>query len=292
MPALQKLAPMVCAVVSQPDRPAGRNLKMQASPVKLAAEELGLEVFSPEKARALDFVELIEGMQADALIVAAYGQILSERLLNAAKHGGINLHGSLLPYYRGAAPIQRAILNGELTTGVTLMQMDKGMDTGDEIARLETSIGPDETYGELQDRLAILAADLVYEYAPALASGNYSRIQQDHDLATYAPKIEKAEARLDFEQSAELNYRRFRAFTPSPGAYLELESGIMRLSVARLVKDVEAQPGTILASDSGCRIAFSTGALEFQELQPFGKRRMSGRDYLNGMRLRPGDRIQ
>ena len=157
VPALRALAEHVVLVVSQPDRPTGRGMKLQSSPVKKLALELGLPVETPEKARTPEFVEQVAAIGADVHVVAAYGQILSVKLLETAKNGGINLHGSILPAYRGAAPIQRSILNGDHETGVTLMQMDKGMDTGDMIAVAKTPIGPDETYGELQTRLSEIA---------------------------------------------------------------------------------------------------------------------------------------
>src|SRR5262249_18938452 len=151
VPALQELKDHISLVVTQPDRPSGRGMRMHSSPVKEAALEIGLPVETPEKSRAPEFVERLQSENADALVVASYGQILSQRVLDSAKRGGINLHGSILPKYRGAAPIQRAILDGEPETGITLMQMDKGMDSGDIIAIERTPIGSDETYGELQD---------------------------------------------------------------------------------------------------------------------------------------------
>jgi folate-dependent phosphoribosylglycinamide formyltransferase PurN len=173
VPALRAVAEQTVLAVSQPDRPSGRGMGLKASPVKLAAQELGLEVATPQKCRAPEFVEQLESLQADALIVAAYGQILSQSVLDSVRRGGINLHGSILPKYRGAAPIQRAILEGETQTGVTLMQMDRGMDTGDVIAISRTPIGPDETYGELQERLAETGAELLFEWLERIVAGDY-----------------------------------------------------------------------------------------------------------------------
>lgn len=293
VPALVALAPHVCLIVSQPDRPSGRNLKLTPSPVKMKANELGLPCLTPEKARDKEFVEHLQALQADALVVAAYGQILSQSVLDSARFGGINLHGSLLPAWRGAAPIQRAIEAGDATTGVTLMQMDKGMDTGDEIARVETSIGPDETYGELTGRLADMAADLAAEWMPKITTGNYNRVPQQNELATQAPKVTKAEAELDWEQDVTDNYRRFRAFTPSPGPFFKTKLGLVKLSAARALQTSGHEaPGTILKGGQGCLVAFSGGAIDFLELQPDGKRRMSGKDFLNGLRLKPGDSLR
>lgn len=287
VPALETLAPHVCLVVSQPDRASGRGLKLQVSPVKQRAIELELPVETPEKCRAPEFVERIRQERADALVVAAYGQILSQALLDSAVRGGINLHGSILPKYRGAAPIQRAILNGDTETGVTLMQMDKGMDTGDMIAIERMGICPDDTYGDIENKLGSLAADMAAAWMPRIVAGDYPREPQDHDRATLAPKVEKAEAELRFERDAEEEYDRFRAFTPSPGAFVRTSQGIIRISQARLRADA-GRPGTILDTKTSLLIAFGNGSLELIEIQPEGKKRMTGRDYANGARLRPG----
>jgi methionyl-tRNA formyltransferase len=291
-------------------------MRMQASPMKLAAMELGIPVETPEKSRAAEFVSRLVSEDADALVVASYGQILSQAVLDSARRGGINLHGSLLPKYRGAAPIQRAILNRESETGITLMQMDKGMDTGDAIAMVSTPIGRDETYGELQDRLALIAADMAADWMPRIVAGDYSRVAQDSSLATVAPKVEKAEAELSFDRPAVEEYARFRAFTPSPGATVRTAFGMVKLSGVRNWElgtgnsqlgtehselyglAVEVHPpaplkggpefgGTVL-SVNPLVVSFAEGALEFVELQPEGKKRMSGKDFANGHRLKPG----
>jgi methionyl-tRNA formyltransferase len=287
VPALEAVKDSVSLVVSQPDRPSGRGMKLQPSPVKLRALELGLPVETPEKSRAPEFSERVRSEGADALLVAAYGQILSQSLLDSATHGGINLHGSLLPKYRGAAPIQRAVLNGETETGVTVMQMDKGMDTGDMIAFNRLTILPDETYGELETRLGSLGAEMAREWMPRIAAGEYQRQPQNHEAATMAPKVEKAEAELVTDRDALGEYNRFRAFTPSPGAFIRSRWGILKITTARLSPET-GTPGTILVAGASVVIAFASGAIEVLELQPEGKKRMSGRDFANGMRLRPG----
>lgn len=284
VPTLERLASCIVLVVSQPDRPTGRGMKLQMSPVKQRALELGLPVETPEKCRAPEFAERIRALDLDALLVAAYGQILPISLLVSARCGAINLHGSLLPKYRGAAPIQRAILEGESTTGVTLMQMDKGMDTGDELSHIVTAIGPDETYGELQDRLAVLAADLAERDLPRVIAGSLARIPQDDERATYAPKVEKAEAELSFSRDAEGEYRRFRAFTPSPGAFLRTCFGVLKLSEVCLGSG-SGRPGEVLSVSPELEVAFGGGSLVFRQIQPEGKKRMSGRDWANGHRL-------
>lgn len=288
VPALRAVAEHVSLVVTQPDRPSGRGNRVQATPVKEAALELGLPVEAPEKSRAPEFVDRLRSEEADVLLVAAYGQILSQKVLDSATRGGINLHGSILPEYRGAAPIQRCVLDGRTETGVTLMQMDRGMDTGDMIHIGRLAIDPDETYGQLQDRLAILAADMAREWMPRIVAGDYPRTPQNPEQATHAAKVEKAEAELHFERDAREEYNRYRAFQPSPGPFITLPQGRARLSDVRFVEEI-GEPGTILRTHPELTVAFANGALELRELQPEGKKRVSGRDFANGARLRPGD---
>lgn len=290
LPALTALREHVVLVVTQPDRPSGRGMKMHSSPSKQLAIEYGIPVETPEKSRSVEFVEQLEALNADALVVASYGQILSQRMLDSAKRGGINLHGSILPKYRGAAPIQRSIQDLELETGVTLMQMDKGMDTGDIIEIERTPIGPDETYGELQDRLALIAAQMAVDWMPRIVTGDYTRTQQDSDGATMAPKIEKVECALNIAAEAVREYAKFRAFSPAPGAFLQTEQGVLKISQARLGTSSGA-PGVVISTGDGCEVAFGQGSLILQEVQPEGKKRMSGRDFANGMRLKPGSRL-
>jgi methionyl-tRNA formyltransferase len=300
VPALRALKEHVVLVVVQPDRPSGRGMKLHSSPVKTAATEMGLPLETPEKSRAPEFISHLVSLQADALVVASYGQIVSQAVLDSAKRGGINLHGSLLPKYRGAAPIQRAILDREKETGVTLMKMDKGMDTGDIIEMRATPINEYETYGELQDRLAVIAADMAVEWMPRIVAGNYPRIPQDSSLATVAPKVEKSEAELSFDRNADDEYARFRAFTPSPGSTLLTSAGRLRISQARIPNHPSLStqrlapsapgtefPGTVLTVNP-LTVSFAEGALEIVELQPEGKKRMSGADFANGQRLKPG----
>lgn len=287
VPVLRAVAPHVSLVVSQPDRPSGRGMELRSSPVKQVARELGLSVVTPEKCRAPEFVEQLREEMADALVVVAYGQILSQAVLDSAKHGGINLHGSMLPFYRGAAPIQRSILAGDLETGVTLMQMDKGMDSGDVIAIVRTPLGPDETYGELARRLADLAAEMALAWMPRIVAGDYPRTPQDHESATLAPKVTKEEAELRWDRPAATEYNRFRAFHPSPGPYLSTAFGPIKLSAVRR-GEREGSPGEVLAVQPELQVAFQTGSLRLLEIQPAGKKRMSGSAWANGLRLRPG----
>jgi methionyl-tRNA formyltransferase len=291
VPALEALAPWVKMVITQPSRPSGRGNRLFPTPVGAMAAALGIEVASPEKARDAEFVSMIASREFDALVVASYGQILSQGLLDAAKHGGINLHGSILPAYRGAAPIARAILEGETETGVTLMQMDKGMDSGDIIAIERIAIGPDETAGELEGRLAELAGEMAAAWMPRIANGTYPRTPQQLDKATFAAKLASEEGLLTYEMDADDAYRRFRAFTPRPGATLQTDRGPVKLLRCRLADD-SGSPGTVLAKGpAGLVVATSRGSLLLVDVQPPGKKAMSWNDLANGWRLNVGDRL-
>lgn len=289
VPALRAIADHVLLVVTQPDRPSGRGMKMQACPVKKVALDLGLPVETPEKARDPEFVAQVEALNADVHVVAAYGQILSVRLLETARNGGINLHGSILPEYRGAAPIQRAIADGKTETGVTLMQMAKGMDTGDMIAIERTPIDPNETYGELQTRLSHIAASMIREWLPRLCTGDYPREVQDDALATHAAKVTREETELAFTQDVNGAYRRFRAFTPNPSVYISTNRGRLKLKGVRQI-ETRAPAGEVL-STTPLVIGFEGGALQFDRVQPEGKPEMSGDAWANGQRLNVGDSL-
>lgn len=257
----------------------------------MKALEFGLPVEAPVKARDLDFIYKIVSLRPDALLVAAYGQILPEALLESALRGGINLHGSLLPKYRGAAPIAHAILNGEKETGVTLMQMDKGMDSGDIIAMVRTEIREDETCGELEKRLARLAAELSVEWMPRIVRGEYPRTPQDHSQATFAPKVGREDARLSPKMGVEEAYRRFRAFTPKPGAWLQTRWGVLFIRQARLSAELCSPPGTLGFTGGGVCLGFQGGGLELLQVQEEGRRVVSGWDWVNGRHLKGGDVI-
>ncbi len=288
LPTLRAMAEHVALVVTQPDRPSGRGMRMQPTPVMQLAQELELPAISPERCRAPEVVEQLRSLEADALLVAAYGQILSVDVLESAMRGGINLHGSILPMYRGAAPIQRAVFNQESETGVSLMQMDRGMDTGDVIDICRTPIGSDETYGELQDRLAVMAADLATAWMPRIVAGDYPRKPQNSDMATLAPKIEKSEGVLSVAHPVRKEYAKFRAFSPAPGATLMTVHGPLKLIRVRATD--ESMPiGTVVREGGEWRLGFATGSLVLLDVQPAGKRPMPFGDVANGWRLNSGD---
>ncbi len=291
VPALRAVSEHVTLVVSQPDRPKGRGLKMQASPVKEAAMDLGSRVETPEKSRTVEFRDVLEAENADIFLVAAYGQILSQAVLDIPRRGCINLHGSILPKWRGAAPIQRGIEAGDTETGVTLMQMDRGMDTGDMIAIERIQMSGDETAGEVYGALSNLAGEMARAWMPKIAAGDYERTPQDHDLATMAPKVEKTEAELTADLDLNTAYNRFRAFTPAPGAYVVSELGQIKLHKIRPIQAVLGEPGTLVISEGEMIVAVKGGGLRFEEFQLEGRKRVLASEFLNGARLSPGMRF-
>jgi len=290
VPALRALARSVVLVVTQPDRPSGRGMRLQPTEIKAAALELDRPVVTPDRVRDPAFLESLQELNLDALIVADYGKILPQAVLDSAKRGGINLHGSILPKYRGAAPIQRAILNGERETGVTLMQMERGMDTGAIFDVRKTPIQPEDTAGELRARLADLAGQMIADRIEDLIATGGSPHPQDESKATLAPKFERADAELRVTGEADREYNRFRASTPNPGAWIATRFGPLKVHQAKR-SDLQGEPGTILAASPLCVIGFAHGSIALIEVGPQGKPRISGKDFLNGHRLRPGDRI-
>lgn len=290
VPALIQLAPYIRLVVSQPDRPSGRGLKLQPSSVKQKALELGLPVLTPESCRDPEFLDVIRNLDPELIVTAAYGQIMPMSLLETPRHGAVNLHGSILPKYRGAAPIQRSIMAGDLVTGVTLMKMANGMDTGDMISTVTTPIDPNETYGVLHDRLAEIAGTLAHTWIDRLMQGHFDATPQDHALATMAAKITKEETVLSPAESGESAYNRLRGLSPRPGAYLLTNAGRLKIIEARLWNG-NAQPGKIVSTDSGIAVSFLKDGLELIQVQPEGKRPMPGKDWLNGAHLKLGQNL-
>jgi methionyl-tRNA formyltransferase len=291
IPALRQLAPYVQLVVTQPDAPSGRGSELKQTPVAIASQELQLPLEKPVKCRAPEFVERIREIEPEALVVAAYGQILSEKLLNTALRGGINIHGSLLPKFRGAAPVQRAIEAGELFTGVTLMQMEKGLDTGDIIASELISIGPDETAGELFERLAEAGADLASAWLPQITAGGYPRTPQNAAETTYAAKMVKEDGRITPDMTSQAAYNRFRAATPSPGAWIATSRGSIKILACRPVSGLKLTPGKVAAVKPDLVVGLADGGLCLDLVQPEGRRGASGVDFANGARLGIGSSL-
>jgi methionyl-tRNA formyltransferase len=272
------------AVYTQPDRPAGRGRKLQPSPVKQAALEAGIEVRQPVTLRDPEEQAALRALAPDLMIVVAYGLILPQAVLDIPRHGCWNVHASLLPRWRGAAPIQRAIEAGDETTGVCLMQMEKGLDTGPVLLSLATPIGAEETGGELHDRLAALGAEVLADGVGLLRAGLRPRpVPQPEAGVTYAAKLDKQEARLDWRQPAATLARRVRAFSPWPVAEAEVAGERLRVHRARPLDRVHhAAPGSLLAaSRDGLDIACGEGVLRLTEVQRAGGRALAAADYLN-----------
>lgn len=277
----------VIAVYTQPDKPAGRGKKLQASPVKQLAEAHHIPVYQPKSLRKEEAQAELQALNADVMVVVAYGLILPEAVLKAPKYGCLNVHGSLLPRWRGAAPIQRSIWAGDTETGVTIMQMDIGLDTGDMLHKVTTPILATETSASLYAKLAELAPPALLEVLNDLTSGQFKPEKQQDEQANYAEKLTKEEAKLDWNLTACQLERNIRAFNPAPMAYLtlmvnEVEERI-KVYQAEVLPHQEKTVGTVLAVDkNGIQIATQQGVLNITQLQPAGKKPMSVQDFLNG----------
>ena len=269
-------------VYTQPDRPAGRGRKINISPVKQFALQHGLAIEQPETPEAIDPKNALS--QLDLFIVVAYGMLLPAKILNRPRQGCINIHTSLLPRWRGAAPIQRAIAAGDRETGVSIMQMDEGLDTGPILTQSHCPIAARETSGSLHEKLAFLGAKCLIQLLEKMATGKVTPVPQDPARATYADKISKAEARLDWGKPAVELERQIRALNPAPVAYTEINGLLLRVWEAQFVgQQATAKPGTVLASDkTGVDIATGDGILRLLKIQPAGKRIMTIREFLNG----------
>ncbi|NIP47778.1 MAG: methionyl-tRNA formyltransferase [Gammaproteobacteria bacterium] len=289
----------VLAVYTQPDRPAGRGRRLRSSPVKALAEAHAIAVEQPRSLREADAQRCLARYGADAMIVAAYGLILPEAVLATPRLGCINVHASLLPRWRGAAPIQHAILAGDRTTGISIMQMDSGLDTGPVLRRADCPIHEDDTGGSLHDRLAALGAATLLETLAAIETGHVHAEPQDPALATYAGRIAKQDGLIEWSRSAEAIERQVRAFDPWPVAYTYLPATPtavaerLRIWRARVVTSTQQQaPGTLLScSAAGIDVATGRDALRIVKLQPAGGRIMSSGDYLNAHVLAVGARL-
>jgi methionyl-tRNA formyltransferase len=297
VPSLRALAAselcQVEAVVTQPDRPAGRDLKLRPSPVKVAGHELGLPILQPAKIRAPEALAQLVPCRPDVIVVAAYGQILPKAVLSLPPLGCVNIHASLLPRHRGAAPVQAAILAGDSETGITVMQMDEGLDTGDMLLKVTTPIAPDETAGSLHDRLALLAPAPLLDCLERLARGTATPERQDPALATYAPKLDRSDGEIDWNRSALEIERRIRAMTPWPGAFTVMplrNAGLMlKIHRAQVFEGAVGEAGTVLtADDEGIIVAAGEDGMLLKEVQIAGGKRLSTADFLHGHPITPG----
>ena len=280
----------VVAVVTQPDRPKGRQLIPHPSPVKLEAESHHLRVHQPERLR--NDISFLEQLAPGLIVVAAYGQILPQAILDLPPHGCLNVHGSLLPAYRGAAPIQRAILDGQAATGVTIMQMDAGLDTGAILSKAATPIGPTDNAQTLHDRLAKLGAELLLKTIPHHVAGEIAAKPQDDTLATHAAKITRDMGRIDWSQPATQLWNRARAFTPWPGVFTRLDGKLLKLlEVEPAAADCPA-PGVVGQADAdGIVVGCGNGALRITQLQKEGAKRLSAAQFLAGNPLPAGTQL-
>lgn len=292
VPPLKALADAgynVSLVVSQPDKAKGRGKKLQNTPVKEAALSEGLNISQPEKIKSNEeFLEKLRSISPDIIIVAAYGKILPKELLDIPRLGCVNIHASLLPRFRGAAPIQKAILEGDKKTGITLMYMGEGLDTGDMIAKSETDIGH-KTADELHDELSEMGAKLLIEYLPLIASGDISPERQNDELSCYAPMISKNDGLIDFSGDAEFIERQVRAMDSWPAAFTYINGQQMKIKNAVVGDNVDEDPGTIVEADkNGIVIACGKGSIVVKSLQMPGKRTMTADEYLRGNSIEKG----
>lgn len=282
----------IALVLTQPDRPAGRGMRETHSAVKRFAGERGFPVFQPASLRDVAAADFIRSASPGALVVAAYGMILPETLLEIAPHGALNVHASLLPRWRGAAPIQRALLAGDRETGVSIMRMDRGLDTGPVLARRRVTIANEETAATLQDRLAVLGGEMMVDALRELDAGRGVFTPQPAEGATHAPRIGKQEAQIDWRLSSAELARAVRAFDPAPGASTLHAGTTVKVWRARSADARKGAPGEVLRADaSGVLVACGEGALELAELQRAGGRRLAAAEFLRGYPILPGSRL-
>jgi len=282
----------VVAVVTQPDKPKGRELKLQPSAVKILAEKLNLPVLQPLKAREENFIAELRGLKPDLIVVVAYGQILPQSILDLPAHGCLNVHTSLLPKYRGAAPIQWAIANGDAETGVTIMKMDAGLDTGPVLSMRRTPIGPADDSQTLHDRLAVLGAEALVATIPDYIAGKIEPQPQPATGSTYAAKIKKEDGQIDWHSPAKQIWNRLRAFTPWPGAFTFLQGGpkpqLLKIWKIEVVEK-SGRAGEVLSVDKdGIVVGCGEGAVRILELQREGGKRLCAEQFLTGFPVKAG----
>jgi methionyl-tRNA formyltransferase len=298
VPSLDALASIsqVVGVVCQPDKPAGRGMTVHAPPVKARATELGLPVVQPTKLKTGEFGQWVRDQKVDVALVVAYGRILPKDVLEAPRLGCVNVHASLLPKYRGAAPITWAVVDGESETGITMMVLDEGMDTGATLESFAIPIGADETAGALSERLAALGAEAVKKTLPKYVDGGYTPVAQDHARATIARMLEKEDGAIDFTKPARKVHDHVRGMSPWPGAYTKINGKVLKVHATSVAVGIErrasALPGEVLVADkSHLLVACGDGAVELTTVQPEGKRAMRGVDWVMGRGVKEGDKL-
>lgn len=315
LPSLEIIVRQAClvseyeliGVITQPDRPAGRHYKLTPPKVKELADKLNLKVWQPESLKVKEGLKLVKGLKPDLIVLVAFGQILSTEFLQIPTIGSINLHGSLLPEYRGASPISRAIIQGKTKTGLTVAWISKELDAGDIILNLEVDIEPDDTAGTLSTRLSLIGADLLLKAIKLINEGNAPRIKQDTSRVSYAPKLSKEDGLIDWGKSSLEIHNLVRGLNPFPGAYTyynEVHLNEMHLNEASLknqllkiweteIIDEKGIPGEVMAifKDKGPLIGTGKGCLLIKQLQPANKNKLSGREFLLGYRIKIGERL-
>ena len=292
VPALEKIYNSnfeIPLVITQPDRKKGRWKNLQAPPIKKAAEKLGLQVAQPPRIK--DVIEVLKNISPDVIVVVAYGQLIPEGILNLPKYGCLNVHASLLPKYRGAAPIHWAVINGDDKTGLTIMQMDQGLDTGDMLGQDTVKININDTLGDIHDKLSVQGAELMLEVLKKLPNG-MEKIPQDASLAVYAPKIQREMEKISWKKSAFDIHNLIRGLNPWPGAYTKLGEESLKVWMSTIIslENIQDDPGTIINvdHDQGIDVQAGQGIIRLVELQQPGRRRMGAGDFLKGKALKKG----
>ena len=286
----------ICGVVTQPDKPKGRGYALLPPPVKVYAEEKGIPVYQPATLRDDAFAELLATIDPELIVVVAYGKILPKNVLEYCKYGCINVHGSLLPEYRGAAPMQRAIIDGKSVTGITTMYMAEGLDTGDMLLKYELPIGENDNFEDIHDRLGALGAKALLDTVALLEKGEAVRVSQDDSLSTYAAKITKEDCILDFSKDARTLHNLIRGLSPIPLALTHTPDGkLLRVIETRVADDsaphAEDEIGKVISLDGGIEVACAVGSIRILRLLPEGKSRMSAEDFIRGRKIALGDRL-
>ena len=282
----------IVAVLTQPDRPSGRGMQLKQSPVKQYAVQHGLTLLQPATLKSTEIQKQIAEYNADLMIVAAYGLILPETVLSIPRHGCLNIHASLLPRWRGAAPIQRAIQSGDAETGITIMQMDAGLDTGDILLKKTCNIETLETAETLHAKLAVLGAEAITEALVQLEQGKLIKLPQDNNIATYATKLTKEEAQIDWHLDAITIDRNIRAFNPYPGAGTSLNNTHIKIWQSKVVEETKGAPGEVVALKNGILVACGKGSVRVEILQKPNAKAMAASQFLQGFPIKAGDRFK
>lgn len=292
--ALCRAGHEIVGVVTQPDKPKGRGYTLMPPPVKVFAEERGLDVYQPNTLKDDAFIALLEQLSPDVIVVVAYGKILPRAVLEFPKYGCINVHGSLLPAYRGAAPMQRAIIDGKAVTGITTMYMDVGLDTGDMLLREELVIEENDNFESIHDKLGALGAKLIVQTIDAISDGSATRIAQNDAQATYAAKITKEDCLLNFDTDAKTLHNLIRGLSPIPLAFTYTPDGkLLKITESRKTDDTTEHdtPGEVLSLEDGITVACRHGSIRILGVLPEGKSRMSADAFVRGRKLNVGDRL-